>query len=47
MIMRCDLAYDSDKNHGVPQVSTGSLTRSKAKKIQQAFVLHLQDHLNL
>ena len=31
---------DDDKNHGVP---TGPITRSKAKKIQQTFILHLQN----
>ena len=31
---------DDDKNHGVP---TGPITRPKAKKIQQAFILHLQN----
>ena len=32
-----------DKNHGVPNVPTGPITRSKAKKIQQTFILHLQN----
>ena len=31
---------DDDKNHGVP---TGPITEHKAKKIQQAFILHLQN----
>ena len=31
---------DDDKNHGVP---TGPITQPKAKKIQQAFILHLQN----
>ena len=31
------------KNHGVPNVPTGPITRSKAKKIQQAFIIHLQN----
>ena len=32
-----------DKDHRVPNVPTESITRSKAKKIQQAFILHLQN----
>ena len=35
-----DQPYDGDKDHGVP---TGPITRSKAKKIQQVFILHLQN----
>ena len=31
---------DDDMNHGVP---TGPITQPKAKKIQQAFILHLQN----
>ena len=31
---------DDDKNHGVP---TGPITEHKAKKIQQAFIPHLQN----
>jgi len=33
---------EDDKDHGVPQVALGPITRSKAKKIQQAFILHLR-----
>ena len=29
-----------DKNHSVPNVPTEPITRSKAKKIQQTFILH-------
>jgi len=32
-----------DKNHGVPNVPTGPITQSKVKKIQQTFILHLQN----
>ena len=31
-----------DKNHGVSNVPLGPITESKAKKSQQAFILHLQ-----
>ena len=34
---------EDDMDHGVPNVSTRPITRSKAKKIQQAFILHLQN----
>ena len=34
---------EDDKNHGVPTVRTRPITRSKAKKIQQTFILHLQN----
>ena len=30
-------------NHGVPLVSEGPITRSKASKIQQSFILHVQE----
>ena len=30
-------------NHGVPNGPTGRVTRSKAKNIQQRFMLHLQN----
>ena len=32
-----------DKNHGVSNVQTGPITRSNGKKIQQTFILHLQN----
>ena len=32
-----------DKNHGVPNVPTGPITRSKVKKIQQTFIFYLQN----
>ena len=34
---------EDDKNHGVPNIPTGPITWSKAKKIQQTFIVHLQD----
>ena len=34
---------DDDKNHGVP---TEPITRTKAKRIQQAFILHQQNWIN-
>ena len=34
---------EDDKNHGVPNVPTRPITRSKTKKIQQTFILHLQN----
>ena len=33
----------SDVNHGVPLLSKGPITRSKASKIQQSFILHVQE----
>ena len=33
----------SDKDHGVPNVPTELITLFKPKKIQQAFILHLQN----
>ena len=35
-----------DKNHGVSNVQTGPITRSNAKKIQQTFILHLQNWID-
>ena len=35
-----------DKDYGVPNVPTRPITQSKAKKIQQAFILHLQDWIS-
>ena len=32
-----------DKNYSVQSVPTRSITRSKVKKIQQVFILHLQN----
>ena len=32
-----------DKDHGIPNVPIGPITQSNAKKIQQAFILHLQN----
>ena len=36
-----------DKNHSVSNAQTRPITRSKAKKIQQAFILHLQNWISL
>ena len=38
---------ESDKDHGVPNVPTKSITLSHAKKIQRAFILHLQNWIGL
>ena len=34
---------EDDKDHGITNVSTGPITQPKSKKIQQAFILHLQN----
>ena len=39
--------WPSDKYHSVPSVSARSITRSKTKIIQQAFILHLQNWIDL
>ena len=39
----CLEKIEGDKNHGDPNVPTRPITRSKAKKIQQTFILHLQN----
>ena len=41
--MKIIFSVPDDKDHGVPNVPIGSITRSKAKKIQQTFILHLQN----
>ena len=33
-------------DHGVSNVSNGPITRSKAKKIQQTFILHIQNWID-
>ena len=33
----------NDKDDGVPNVPIGPITRSEANKIQQAFIVHLQN----
>ena len=35
--------YKVIENHGVPLVSEGPITRSKSSKIQQSFILHVQE----
>ena len=37
---------EDDKDHGVPNVPTGPITRSKTEKIQQAFILYLQNWID-
>ena len=37
------LVSRTDVNHGVPFVLEGPITRSKASKIQQPFILHVQE----
>ena len=37
---------EDDKNHGFPNIPIGPITRSKAKKIQQTFILHLQNWIS-
>ena len=34
---------EDDKDHGVPNIPIGPITRSKAMKIQQTFIVHLQN----
>ena len=34
---------EDDKDHGVPNIPIEPITRSKTKKIQQAFILYLQN----
>ena len=45
LVLQKDLRNEeqSDKYHGVPNVPTKSITRFKVKKIQQAFILHVQN----
>lgn len=35
-----------DKDHSVPNVSTGPITWSKTKKIEQTFILHMQNWIS-
>ena len=38
---------EDDNDQGVPNVPIGPITRSKAKKIQQTFLLDLQNWIDL
>ena len=40
------LVFVFDKNNGFLNVPTRPITRSKAKKIQQAFILHLENWID-
>ena len=37
---------EDDKDPGIPNVPTGPITRSKAMKIQQTFIVHLQNWID-